>query len=136
MKMYWDTEQERFWTFEELQEQYKKELESGELDPEYFYSFEVFLNNCLYENNGSLREVKGNDIWGQTEVCPECNTENFYYKFDPETEGYIVTCKHCGKKLFLCDACLHADDNPEGLCDWHRNETGRGCFRGWIEKGE
>ena len=74
--------------------------------------------------------------WGQTEACPNCETENFYPEWNPEENGYIVICSGCGKKIFLCDACLHADDNPERKCDWKERRDGRGCFRGWIKKGE
>lgn len=74
--------------------------------------------------------------WGQTEVCPICETENFYPEWDPEEKGYIAICSGCGKKIFLCDACFHADDNPTRYCAWHETEDGRGCFRGWIKEGE
>ena len=74
--------------------------------------------------------------WGQTEYDPECETENFYPQWDPEEKGYIATCKGCGRKIFLCDACMHSEDNEAMRCDWHRNETGHGCFRGWIKNGE
>lgn len=76
------------------------------------------------------------EIWGQSEVCPECETENFYLMWDPEEKGYIAQCFKCGKKIFLCDACIHADDNKSHRCDWNETETGRGCFRGFIKKGE
>lgn len=72
----------------------------------------------------------------QVEICPECDTENTYPEWDPEEKGYIATCGNCGKKIFLCDACLHADDNDECKCDWREREDGRGCFRGFIKKGE
>ena len=72
-------------------------------------------------------------VWGQTEFCQDCEMEIEYPYYDPEKKGYIVTCKGCGKKMFLCDACLHADDNPEGMCDWYENDHGHGCMRGWIE---
>lgn len=71
----------------------------------------------------------------QVEVCPICDSENYYPGFDPEKKGYVTKCC-CGKKIFLCDACLHAEDNPTGKCDWIETEDGRGCFRGWIKKGE
>ena len=71
----------------------------------------------------------------QTECCPYCEAENTYPNWDPEEKGYIATCRCCGMKMFLCDACLHADDNPGQKCNWHEDETGRGCFRGWINKG-
>ena len=72
--------------------------------------------------------VSLNDIWGATELCPNCETENFYPEWDAEKQGYIAICKGCGKEIFLCDECLNADDNPGQYCDWnsckcHRGET-------------
>ena len=72
----------------------------------------------------------------QVETCPICDAENSYPDWDPEEKGYIATCESCGKKIFLCDACFHADDNPEMECDWHEENDGRGCRRGWIKEGE
>ena len=72
----------------------------------------------------------------QVESCPECGAENVFPGWDSEEKGYIATCQTCGKKIFLCDACFYADDNPEHKCDWYINEDGRGCFRGWIKNGE
>ena len=71
-------------------------------------------------------------IWGQTEMCPHCETENEYLYYNPEEKGYIVECKGCGKKIFLCDACLHAHDNPDAWCNWSQGE----CFRGIIKEGD
>lgn len=61
------------------------------------------------------------------EMCPHCEAEN-EFPWDVETMGYVATCQHCGKKLMLCDECMHADDNPGMRCDW-RNECGGICFR-------
>lgn len=72
----------------------------------------------------------------QVEMCPYCEAENSYPGWDPEEKGYIATCTNCGKKIFLCDACLHAEDNLTQKCNWCETNSGRGCFRGWIEKGE
>lgn len=59
------------------------------------------------------------------EVCPHCMGENIL-QLDPETENYEAECQHCGKKIMLCDECLHAEDNTAQKCDW--TEEG-GCFR-------
>lgn len=71
------------------------------------------------------------------EVCPECGGENIYPNYDVEKEGYIAKCQHCGKQIFLCDECLHADDNEVQKCDWREdNKNGsRLCFRGVIKEG-
>lgn len=57
-----------------------------------------------------------------TEICPHCEAENTMV-WDVKRDGYEAFCSHCGKKMMLCDECLHADDNKG--CDW-RNGT---CFR-------
>lgn len=72
----------------------------------------------------------------QIETCPHCDCDNVLGNWDSEEKGYIATCWNCGKKIFLCDACIHADDNPKHKCDWCERENGRGCFRGFIKKGE
>lgn len=59
------------------------------------------------------------------EVCPHCDTE-ITKKWDVEKDGYQVTCPNCGKKIMLCDECLHNEDNEGMRCDWSEE---RGCFR-------
>ena len=54
------------------------------------------------------------------EVCPYCEAENVYPDYDVETDGYVVKCGKCGKQIFLCDECVHADD-CQG-CDWEEAE--------------
>lgn len=66
----------------------------------------------------------------QVEVCPHCDSENVYYGWDPDRSGFIANCEHCGEEIFLCDACLHHDDNPERKCDWCELSDGGKCFRG------
>lgn len=70
------------------------------------------------------------------EICPYCECENIFANWDTDTQGYIATCWNCGKKILLCDECLHADDNTGKMCDWHRSKTEEGCFRGitWAKK--
>lgn len=61
----------------------------------------------------------------EAEVCPHCMAENIL-QHDVEKDGYQVTCTNCGKKMMLCDACMHAEDNPERKCDWDKATN---CFR-------
>lgn len=64
------------------------------------------------------------------ETCPHCCGENSYPNYDVKASGYVAICQHCREQIFLCDECLHADDNEERRCDWHGTETGGECFRG------
>lgn len=68
------------------------------------------------------------------EVCPHCGHENHYYNVAASKCGYIEWCRECGKPMFLCDACLHEEDNPKRRCDWEEKETDgklfSSCFRG------
>jgi hypothetical protein len=71
------------------------------------------------------------------ECCPHCGGENVWENLDAVKCGYVATCQYCGKKIFLCDECYHADDNPYMKCDWHPifvngKEVGGECFRGII----
>lgn len=68
------------------------------------------------------------------ECCPFCEGESVFPNWDVETQGYIAKCQHCSEVIFLCDECLHAEDNTGGRCDWHEEEhdgeTWGICFRG------
>lgn len=64
------------------------------------------------------------------EMCPHCEHENVYPDWDVSVKGYIAKCTHCGKEIFLCDECLHADDNEGMCCDWCETKCGGKCFRG------
>ena len=44
------------------------------------------------------------------EICPHCEQE-ITKKWDVEKNGYQITCPNCGKKIMLCDECLHSEDN-------------------------
>ena len=68
------------------------------------------------------------------EVCPHCDSENVYPEWDTDTQGFIAICKHCGKKIFLCDECMHKEDNPEMNCDWRQEGNHSICMRGKIEE--
>lgn len=49
------------------------------------------------------------------EVCPHCDSE-VVMMWDIESDGYMAFCPYCGKRLMLCDECLHADDNEYQVC--------------------
>lgn len=70
-----------------------------------------------------------------TEVCPHCDEENNYMQY--ECNGYVTTCKNCGRQIMLCSECMVADDNECNKCDWHEeviNGKKYGvCFRGRTE---
>lgn len=73
------------------------------------------------------------------EVCPFCERENVFVNWDVEKRGYIAKCWQCGRKIMLCDECLHADDNKGGFCDWREivrdGKCVEGhCFRGVIKR--
>lgn len=66
-----------------------------------------------------------------TELCTECDSE-ITLLWDTEKEGYKAYCPTCGAELMLCDACRHADDNPNGFCDFRwidEEKTEPVCFR-------
>lgn len=69
------------------------------------------------------------------EVCPNCEAENIQ-EWYIEKDGYIGKCKECGEYMFLCDECLHADDNPSQKCDWHQEGNMSVCFRGKYKMKE
>ena len=51
------------------------------------------------------------------EMCPHCENE-VLMDWDVEKNGYQAYCPYCGKRLMLCDECIHAGDNPAGGCDY------------------
>ncbi len=70
------------------------------------------------------------------EVCPYCDGENIYEENTIESGNYIATCKHCKKEIFLCDECLHADDNTAQDCDWREENGCSVCKRGKIDNNK
>lgn len=58
------------------------------------------------------------------EWCPHCDRE-IELKVDAIEQNYQIYCPYCGKKIMLCDACMHADDNLCQKCDWYNEH----CFR-------
>lgn len=56
-----------------------------------------------------------------TEMCGNCMSENTFI-WDVKIRGYKTYCPSCGEPMMLCDACLHAEDNPNMKCT-------KDCFR-------
>ena len=71
-----------------------------------------------------------NNYFEAVEMCPHCGEENVYPMWDVEVKGYVAVCQHCGKEIFLCDECMHMEDNPCMNCDWCKTDCGGKCFRG------
>lgn len=121
-----------------------KELEYTELD----HVREILTDVCgcskeelieLGFEEEDMEEKKEEITYDGAEACPNCDAEvGFIFDYDAKKEDrdYIRTCPECGKKFFLCSACFSSDDNIMHHCDWDKNEEGRGCWRGWIPKGE
>lgn len=59
------------------------------------------------------------------EICPHCG-EEVEINWCTKEDGYEIYCPYCGKKMLLCDECMHSPDNKTQNCDWCE-ETG--CFR-------
>ena len=74
------------------------------------------------------------NYYEEVEICPHCDSENVYPMWDVEKSGFIATCYHCGKPIFLCDACMHVDPEEESVlyCNWHPTQYGSSCRRGVI----
>lgn len=95
------------------------------------------VHSSAYRGEDFSIQAPEEDCTEAVEMCPYCEAENVYRNWDAEKQGYVATCHSCGKKIFLCDECKHADDNPSGRCDWHGEEhDGKEygcCFRGSTE---
>ena len=92
---------------------------SGNVSEEWM---EIFVNT-----------LKNDYYFEAVEYCPYCDSEITYPMWDVTVKGYVVTCPHCGKEQFLCDECIHAEDELNKnscACDWHETECGSQCFRG------
>lgn len=75
-----------------------------------------------------------NNYFEAVEFCSYCMSENIYPMYDVAKNGYVVKCKYCGKEIFLCDECFHAEDNKGQKCDWYETKCGGKCFRGATNK--
>ena len=71
-----------------------------------------------------------NNYFEAIETCPYCDSENVYPMWDVNVKGFVAVCKHCGKEIFLCDECMHSEDNEDMSCDWCKTKCGGKCFRG------
>ena len=74
--------------------------------------------------------MNNNYYFEAVETCPHCDSENVYPMWDVSVKGYIAACEHCGKEIFLCDECMHTEDNESMSCDWCKTDCGGKCFRG------
>lgn len=54
------------------------------------------------------------------EYCPHCEND-IEMIWNVDTDGFKAFCPHCGKRLMLCDACLH-QEGKQVTCDYC-NET-------------
>lgn len=59
------------------------------------------------------------------EVCPHCMGENII-QWNTKELGFVAKCMHCGKKMMLCDECLHTvcQDGEPHDCDWCSDADG------------
>lgn len=70
-----------------------------------------------------------NEKYTVNEYCPFCDSD-IEMTWDVPADGYEAFCPHCGKKLMLCDECLHSEDNTGQRCDFTEGEDGKGhCHR-------
>ena len=59
-------------------------------------------------------EPENNRTFMVVEVCPHCMSE-IEMRWNTDTQGFKAFCPVCGKRLMLCDECLHTQD---GDCDY------------------
>lgn len=95
-------------------------------EDEDWYWGNMTEDNDLYGEMSTTMQEAINEllIYEVTELCAYCGEENAL-QWDIKTMGYVTECKYCGKKLMLCDECMHADDNQQMYCDWCDGK----CFR-------
>lgn len=80
---------------------------------------EVMIEAGWHYINGVIDRLSFDDLPTEAvEVCPYCEHENIFRDYNVDIDGYVVKCQHCGKEIFLCDECLHNEDNPDGECNW------------------
>lgn len=56
-----------------------------------------------------------------TEVCPHCENE-IEMRWNTDTQGFKAFCPVCGRRLMLCDECLH-DENDSRSCDYNSHDN-------------
>ena len=57
MKRYYDIDHDKYYTEDELRQDYETRKRNGEIDPVIYDKFEYYLNACLVENNGNLQKI-------------------------------------------------------------------------------
>jgi len=55
-------------------------------------------------------ENMGDRTYTVVECCPHCMNE-IEMTWDTDTKGFKAFCPVCGKRLMLCDECLHAENS-------------------------
>ncbi len=96
--------------------------------------FSEYLDRCRKVMQEQKQEKIEQVETEAVETCPWCEGENVLPGWNTAKQGFVAKCNHCGREIFLCDECRHAEDNPFENCDWERKEhdgiiEGR-CFRG------
>ena len=59
--------------------------------------------------------VKDDRTYKVIEVCPHCMNE-IEMTWDTDQRGFEAFCPVCGKRLMLCDECMHLEDGRD--CDY------------------
>lgn len=59
-----------------------------------------------------------------TEYCPHCENE-IEMRWDTNLQGFKAFCPVCGKRLMLCNECLHTGDT--GNCDYNSETDSCRC---------
>lgn len=69
-------------------------------------------NKQILRDNGRLRAAGDELAEGYVVAfCKHCETQAVMI-WEPETEGCLAFCPHCGERMMLCDYC-------EGECDYN-----------------
>lgn len=67
--------------------------------------------------SGAPREGRPMSEHQVFEVCPHCENE-VVMNWDVTAHGYQSYCPYCGKRLMLCDECVHSESGIPGECDY------------------
>ena len=102
--------------------------ESGDVDDT---EIAIYPNTDLKETINLLLERYASYAYFEViETCPHCDKENVYPRWDVNVKGYVAICEYCRKEIFLCDECMHSEDNKSMHCNWCKTDCGGKCFRG------
>jgi len=106
----------------EVFENEKEMRQAGYAEPTHYINDDWKINGKLIDINcmvfAACRKYRPEEV---TEMCGNCMRENTFI-WDVKTEGYKTYCPSCGEPMMLCDACIHAEDNPTEGCT-------KDCFR-------